>query len=127
MNKGKDKILIVDDERNIRLLVKGIFKKEYNVIEACNGKEAINIARTQKPDLILMDIMMPNVDGYMACHAIKSDPELRGIPIIMLTGINYELNKKLGRKFGADSYLTKPFNLSELQNEVGKFLLISSR
>jgi len=125
INKNKDKILIVDDERNIRLLVKGIFSEKYDVIEACDGEEAIVIARTQKPGLILMDIMMPNVDGYTACHIIKSDPELRGIPIIMLTGIDYELNKKLGRKLGVDSYLTKPFNLQELQEEIEKFLLIS--
>ncbi len=91
----------------------------------CDGEEAIVIARTQKPGLILMDIMMTNVDGYTACHTIKSGPELRGIPIIMLAGINYELNKKLNKNFGVDSYLTKPFNLQELQEEIEKFLLIS--
>jgi CheY-like chemotaxis protein len=125
MNKDKDKILIVDDEQNICSLVKSIFSREYHVMEACNGEEAIFIARTQKPDLILMDIMMPNIDGYMACYIIKSDPELKEIPVIMLTGINHELNKKLGMGFGADGYLTKPFNFQELQDMIEKFLLIS--
>jgi CheY-like chemotaxis protein len=125
MNKDKDKILIVDDEQNIRSLIKSIFSREYHVMEACNGEEAIVVARTQKPDLILMDIMMPNIDGYMACYTIKSDPELKKIPVIMLTGINHELNKKLGQRFGADGYLTKPFNLQELQDMIEKFLLIS--
>lgn len=125
MNKDKDKILIVDDEQNIRSLIKSIFSREYHVMEACNGEEAIVVARTQKPDLILMDIMMPNIDGYMACYTIKSDLELKEIPVIMLTGINHELNKKLGQRFGADGYLTKPFNLQELQDMIEKFLLIS--
>ena len=69
--------------------------------------------------------MMPNIDGYMACYTIKSDPKLKKIPVIMLTGINHELNKKLGQRFGADGYLTKPFNLQELQDMIEKFLLIS--
>jgi CheY-like chemotaxis protein len=119
------KILIADDEPAVRSLVCSMLEKDYSVIGASNGKEAINIARMQKPDLILMDIMMPKVDGYIACYAIKSDPELKNIPVVMLTGIGHELNMKLSRQFGADGYLTKPFKLQDLMEVIVKFLPIT--
>ena len=86
---GKSKILIVDDEPKIRLLVSNLLGKNYKVIEAGDGEEAIGIARRQRPDLILMDIMMPKLDGYTACHALKTHPETKVIPVIMLTGIGH--------------------------------------
>jgi two-component system, OmpR family, alkaline phosphatase synthesis response regulator PhoP len=118
----ENKILVADDESEIRLMVNRMLGKDYFVLEAANGKEAVNVARLQKPDLVLMDIMMPDMDGYSACHAIKSDPETRNIPVIMVTGIEHELNLKLSREMGADGYITKPFSLEELVETVERFV-----
>lgn len=117
-----EKILIVDDEPSVRSLLHGMLGKDYCVIEASDGEAAIDMARMQKPDLILMDIMMPKIDGYMACYIIKSEPALKEIPVVMLTGIDHALNKKLGQQFGADSYLTKPFKLQELMEVIVQLL-----
>lgn len=104
------------------MLIRGMLAKDYTVLGATNGQQAIDIAREQKPDLILMDIMMPDVDGYTACLAIKSDPATRDIPVVMLTGVGHELNKKLSQRFGADDYITKPFRLQELLEVVNRLL-----
>jgi CheY-like chemotaxis protein len=110
----KKKILIVDDESNIRLLLRRLLQKNYTIIEATDGQEAIDITRSQKPDLVLMDIMMSRVDGYTACTVIKTDPATREIPVVMLTAIGSELNKEFAEKMGASGYITKPFTLSDL-------------
>ena len=123
---GKKKILIADDEPNIRLLVSGMLGKDYIVLKASDGEEAIDIARHQKPDLILMDIMMPKVDGYTACHTIKTDQTIGVIPVVMLTAVDHELNKKLSKEMGADGYITKPFSTRELLDMVGQVLPTST-
>jgi len=110
----KKKILIADDEVGIRLSVGRLLENDYVVLEAANGAEAVEIARGQKPDLILMDLIMPKMDGYTACSQIKADKETRGIPVIVLTAIGHELNKKYATEMGAAGYLTKPFNIKEL-------------
>ncbi len=115
-------ILIADDEPNIRLLVRGMLGKDHLVLEAGDGEEAVNMAHSRKPDLILMDIMMPKVGGYTACSRIKSDQATKGIPVVMLTGLNQEINKKLAKMIGADGYITKPFSLEDLQHKIGRFL-----
>ncbi len=119
---NKKKILIVDDESNIRLLVSSMLNQDYIVIHAGDGDEAIAIAKRQKPDLILMDIMMPRMDGYAACSVIKADPALKKIPVVMLTGVGHELNKKLAKEVGADGYTTKPFSRAELLEAVRNLL-----
>jgi len=118
----KKKILVADDELNIRSLVSKLLEKDYIVIEATNGQEAVDIAKRQKPDVILMDLMMPEMDGYNACSRIKADPATRVIPVVMLTGVGHELNKKLAQQIGASGYVTKPFNLQDLLDAIGKFL-----
>ena len=110
----KGKILIVDDEPHIRQLVNNTLGKDYNIIEASDGEEAMDIALSQKPDLILMDIVMPKVDGYSACSQIKADQATKGIPVIMVTGLGFALNEKVAKDLGADGYITKPFNLENL-------------
>lgn len=119
---AKKKVLIVDDKEPIRQLVSNILAKDYTVLVAIDGEEAINMARRQKPDLILMDILMPKVDGFTACSTINQDPATRDIPVVMLTGIDYELNKKLSREIGAQGYITKPFSPEDLRATVGRFL-----
>ena len=115
------KILIADDEPNIRLLVRGMLSKSYMVLEAGDGQEAIDIARHQQPDLILMDIMMPRVDGYTACSTLKTDQATKDIPVIMLTGLGFELNKAFAKEIGADAYITKPFSHQDLLKAICQF------
>jgi len=118
----KGEILIADDELHIRQLVNSTLGRDYSILEASNGEEAINIARRQKPDLILLDIIMPKVDGFAACSLIKTDKATKGIPVVMLTGIGYEPNKKLAKGLGANGYITKPFNLGDLLNMVEQYV-----
>lgn len=122
MTVKQQRILIADDEVSVRSLAKRLLSKRYVVLEAQDGKRAIHIARTQKPNLILMDILMPNVDGYSACHAIKTDEATSAIPVVMLTALGYELNKKLANQMGADAYISKPFSPAELLDTIDKLL-----
>ncbi len=119
---GRKIILIADDEQSIRLLVRSMLSEYYIILEASDGGEAIDVARSNKPDLILMDIMMPKVDGYTACHVIKTDEKAKIIPVVMLTALRHDLNKKLSTQLGANGYITKPFSSSTLRNTVGQFL-----
>jgi len=119
----KKKVLVVDDEPAVRQLIRRILSKDYAVLEAQNGEEAVNMAQSLKPDVILMDMMMPKMDGLTACHAIKTNQITRGIPVVMLTAIDYELNKKLSKDvMGADEYITKPFNSQALLKTIRQLL-----
>ena len=114
------KVLIVDDEENVRRLLRRMLRNKYIVLEAKDGEVAIDIARSQRPDIILMDIMMPNIDGYTACHTIKKDPVTKTIPVVMVTAVGQELNKVLAKEMGADGYITKPFSLRDLLDTIDK-------
>jgi two-component system alkaline phosphatase synthesis response regulator PhoP len=118
----KRKILIVDDEPNVRRLVGTMLKKKFTVLEAEDGGQAIDIACIEKPDLILMDILMPKMDGYTSCYAIKNEPTTKSIPIIMISGIDLKLNLKLSQDIGADGYITKPFTKKALLDNIAQFL-----
>ena len=118
----KKKVLVVDDEENVRRLLRSMLGNKYIVLEAKDGEVAIDIARSQRPDIILMDIMMPGIDGYTACHTIKQDPATETIPVVMLTAIGQELNKKLAKEMGADGYITKPFSLQDLLDAIDRCL-----
>jgi len=120
---NQKKILIADDEISVRFLLKRLLRRNYNVLEAINGEEAVDMARGEKPDIILMDIMMPKVDGYTACYTIKKDPLTKVIPIVMLTALGQELNVKLGKEIGADGYMTKPFSPRVLVDTIAQFLM----
>ncbi len=123
MAKRKRKIiLVVDDEENVRRLVCSMLGKENTAIEAEDGEVAVHMARRHKPDFILMDVMMPKMDGYTACKAIKSNPVTKAIPVVMLTAIGYELNVELSHAMGADGYMTKPFSQQDLLDTVDRFL-----
>jgi two-component system alkaline phosphatase synthesis response regulator PhoP len=124
---NKKKILVVDDEPGVRLLVRKMLSKDYAVFEAQDGEEAVNTARNEKPDVILMDIMMPRMDGLMACYTIKTNLATKEIPVIMLTAVGYDLDKKLSQDvMGADGYITKPFTRESLLEGMRQ-LLISSQ
>lgn len=122
VENGRKKILIADDDSNIRALVKRMLGSDYLVLDAGDGDEAVSLAHRHSPDLVLMDILMPNTDGYTACRAIKQDPLTRGIPVVMLTGIAYELNKKLSQQMGTDGYITKPFDSKSLLDGISDIL-----
>jgi two-component system phosphate regulon response regulator PhoB len=94
----------------------------YETIEAVDGRQGIDKAKSAKPNLILMDIMMPKMDGYAACREIKADPATKNIPVIMLTAVGYDLNKKLAKQMGADGYVTKPFSRQQLVDAIGLLL-----
>jgi len=119
---GKKKIIVADDEPSVRLTIRKMLGNDHIIIEATNGEEALNITKEQMPDLVLMDLMMPKMDGYIACNKIKRDEDTREIPVVMLTGIDHELNKKFANEMGADGYITKPFTLQKLLDVVKKFL-----
>jgi CheY-like chemotaxis protein len=117
------KVLIVDDELVVRSLVKRLLGREYIVLEADDGEEAVSVASNWKPDLILMDILMPEMDGLTACYVLKRAQATKKIPVVMLTAVDYELNKKLSTDvMGADGYITKPFGSQELRDVIGQFL-----
>ncbi len=120
----KPRILIVDDEQNIRLLVRKFLTDKFTVLEAIDGEEAVEMARKHRPSLILMDILMPKMGGYDACSMIKNDQSTKRIPVFMLTGLGFELNKKFAEAVGADGYITKPFTSEQLLDTIGKFLKI---
>ena len=112
MEKDQKTILIVDDEQPIRdILVYNLKKEGYNTIEASDGVTAVNIALEQYPDLILLDIMLPKMDGLSVCKRIKNS---YNVPILMLTAKDSEIDKILGLELGADDYITKPFSVREL-------------
>ena len=117
----KQKILVADDELYIRLLVKDILEPEFHVLEASNGEEAVSITRAEQPDLVLMDILMPKLDGYTACSAIKNNELTKDTPVVMLTGVGHELNKQLSQEMGATAYITKPFNPEDLLDKVRQY------
>lgn len=110
--KDSKTILIVDDEPPIReVLLYNLKKEGYNVIEAGDGITAVNMATEQRPDLILLDIMLPKLDGLSVCKRIKNT---YNVPILMLTAKDSEIDKILGLELGADDYITKPFSVREL-------------
>lgn len=117
------KVLVVDDEENItQILEFSIAAEGYEVITASNGEEAIEKARREQPNLIILDIMMPKVDGYEACRVLKSNPMTKKIPVILLTAKGREIDKRLGFEVGAADYIVKPFSPSKLIEKVNEYL-----
>ncbi|MBE6051684.1 MAG: response regulator transcription factor [Clostridium sp.] len=124
---SKKKVLIVDDEEHIVELLKfNLINSGYDVIASNNGIDAVKIAKKEVPDLILLDLMLPGMDGYDVCKNIKGAEETEGIGIIMLTAKDEELDKILGLELGADDYITKPFSIRELLARVKAVLRRSS-
>ncbi len=117
------KILIVDDEPNIVMSLEYIFKKEnFKVFIARDGKEAIEIAGNTIPDIILLDIMMPKVDGFQVLKFLKENEDLRKIKVLFLSAKNKVSDIELGLQLGADKYMSKPFSTKKLVKEVKELL-----
>lgn len=112
---AEEKILIVDDEANIRELIGFNLKNEgYNIITAGDGITALKTIREEKPSLILLDLMLPGLNGFEVCKEVRKDKELSSTPIIILSAKDAEFDKVLGLELGADDYITKPFSVREL-------------
>jgi DNA-binding response OmpR family regulator len=115
MNK---KILIVDDEPHIRLLLEqtleDLEEEGVELLIADNGEEALNTIKIEKPDLVFLDVMMPKMNGFDVCNAVKNELSLKGVYIIMLTAKGQEFDKHKGKEVGADLYMTKPFDPDEV-------------
>ena len=120
---AKERILVVDDDPEIVRVVRGYLEQaEYEVLTAYNGEEALLTLRQQRPDLLLLDLMLPDRDGWEVTRVIRSDERLADIPIIMVTARIEDTDKILGLELGADDYITKPFNPREVLARVRALL-----
>ena len=120
---AKKKILVVDDEAELVGMVKmRLEASQYEVITAYDGQEAIDTARREKPDLILLDLMLPKIDGYKVCGLLKADTRFRTIPIILFTARAQDSDKKMAEETGANAYVTKPFEPQVLLKKIAELI-----
>ena len=119
-------ILIVDDEPHIRLVLQQTLEQledhDVEIATASNGGDALRIIREDRPAIVLLDVMMPVLNGFEVCKAVKADPALRGTYVVMLTATGQELDRATGAEVGADLYLTKPFDPDDVLARVAKVL-----
>lgn len=120
---AKKKILVVDDEPDlVRVISDRLEAKGFNIVTAFDGKEGLDKAYSEKPDLIILDLMMPEMSGYDVCRKLKIDDNFKNIPILILTA-KFEPNDiEFGKEMGADAYLTKPLELDVLLDKVNELL-----
>jgi DNA-binding response OmpR family regulator len=117
------RILIVDDDDDMALLMQAVLGQySYNVVRASTGREGISLARKYKPDLVILDIMLPEVHGFSVCHIIKNDEELEKAKLLMLSVKAFDVDKRRAMDSGADAYMTKPFDPDELIDKVEELL-----
>ena len=117
------KILLVDDEPDIRLTVsKRLMNKGYRVTEAENGKIALDIIEKQVPDLVILDVMMPELNGYQVCRKLRERPETKELPVLMLTAKDQTTDRFWAEEVGVTEYITKPFEDEELLAAVQRLL-----
>ena len=117
------KILVIeDDPPNLRLIKYTLQADGYQVLTAANGLEGIKKAQEEEPDLIVLDIKLPGIDGYEVCHRLRADPKTARLPILMLSGKAREIDRDTGLKVGADDYITKPWQKGELVTKIAAML-----
>ena len=116
------KILLVDDEVDLVKMIRFALERiGFTVLVSNDGEDALRQAREDNPDLIILDIMLPKLDGYQVCHLLKSDQRYKHIPILMLTAKAQQKDKALGMEIGADEYITKPFEMNELMEKIKSY------
>lgn len=116
------KVLLVDDEPDIVETVKFMLEaEEFDCIVAYDGEDALNKAKNENPDIILLDVMLPKINGYKVCRLLKFDNKYKNIPILMLTARSQDEDKAIGEETGANEYITKPFEIEEIINLVKKY------
>jgi DNA-binding response OmpR family regulator len=119
----RTKILVADDDLEILALLKRhLAKMDVDVVEASDGEEALRVARREKPELVILDVMMPGMSGWEVCRAIREDEGLSRTGVIMLTGIGERLNEMTSPLYGADDFLDKPFDFGELDQKIREVL-----
>lgn len=119
----KKRILIVDDEKDlVEMLTLRLEASNYEALRAYDGREALDKAKKEKPDLIILDLMIPKIDGYKVCRMLKFDEKYKHIPIIMFTARAQGEDRKLGEEVGADAYITKPFEPQALLAKIKELL-----
>ena len=117
------KILIVDDEQDIVESLKFVLESsDYSCYTAFNGEDGLKLAKELIPDLIILDVTMPNINGYKISRLLKDDSKYKNIPILMITARSQEEDKLIGEETGADEYITKPFDLDNVLKTVDKYL-----
>jgi two-component system, cell cycle response regulator DivK len=122
-NMSNSRILVVEDNRdNMTLITDVLLSLDYQVLQAVDGEQGVQVTQTEKPDLILMDLSLPKVDGWTATRRIKADPDLKHIPIIALTAHAMHGDRERALEAGCDDYITKPINLSELAKKLTRYL-----
>ncbi len=115
MSDPKPRILIVDDEPDLLAVLHfGLESEGFEVIEASDGERGLELARTTQPSLIVLDLMLPRLDGYKVCRALKFDERYRAIPIFILSARSGETDRRLALDLGADAYMTKPYDMKDL-------------
>ena len=120
---AKARILVVEDSPTLQLWLKVRLEYHgYTVIQALDGKAGLKMVKSEKPDVVLLDVMMPEMDGIEVCRRIKSDPEIKNIPVIFLSAKAQQKDIDEGLAAGAEAYITKPYESDELLEEIEKFL-----
>ena len=119
----KRKILLVDDEPGIQMVISARLEAEgYEVLIAKDGQEGLDLARSESPDIVLLDIMLPKLDGYKVCRMLKFDKTFESIPIVMFSAKGADADKKLAEQVGADAYIVKPFDMNLFTQTVQRLL-----
>ena len=125
-NKAVGRILVVDDEEDLgRILKFALMASGHEVILAGDGAEGLKQAREGAPDLMLLDLMLPKIDGYKVCRMLKFDDRYKSIPIVILSARTQEADKEMAKDTGADLFITKPYNLEEILQTIDRLLLSS--
>jgi two-component system, OmpR family, response regulator VicR len=113
------RVLIVDDEPDLRSVLRfGLEAERFEVLEAADGEEGLRLACEQLPDLIVLDLMLPRMDGYKVCRALKFDDRYRHIPVIILSARSGDTDRRLAMELGADAYVTKPYDMKDLVSRI---------
>jgi len=121
-------ILIADDDLGIRDLLETILKEEgYELMYADDGHQAIELAHQKRPDMVLLDVVLPKMDGFEVCRRLREFPELADVPILMLTACGTPMDQKKGLQSGADDYIIKPFEPEEIKEHVAALFLKRER
>jgi DNA-binding response OmpR family regulator len=123
MVAGKRRILLADDDPGLRRLIgTTLGTEDFELLHATDGEEALQMARQQRPELVLLDVNMPKLDGFEVCRSLKSEPETASIKVVMLTARGADVDRAKGRDAGADDYFIKPFSPVQLLNKVYSLL-----
>lgn len=128
MSDPKPRILIVDDEPDLlSVLHFGLEVEGFDVLEASDGEQGLNMARQHTPDLIVLDLMLPRMDGYKVCRSLKFDERYRRIPVFILSARSGETDRRLALDLGADAYITKPYDMKDLVSRIRNRLNLPPR